>query len=66
MKECIKTFEKGIHPISYCLDFGVDGKTGETCLVEYNDMCNLGNYGVDASIYSEMLVMRWMEIVRKQ
>ena len=49
-------------PISYSLDVGVDDQ-GDTLLVEVNDCYALGNYGLDATTYTNMLYDRWKEIV---
>jgi hypothetical protein len=50
-------------PIAYGLDVGVCRQTGEPFVIEVNDACNLGNYGLDSIHYGEMIVARWFEIV---
>ena len=50
-------------PIAYGLDFAVTNE-GKTILVESNDACNLGNYGLDAIYYGEMIVARWFELTK--
>ncbi len=49
-------------PIAYGVDIGVT-KDGEPFIIEVNDGCNLGNYGLDSIHYGEMIVSRWYEIV---
>jgi len=51
-------------PSGYSLDVGVLS-TGETVLVECNDGWSLGNYGLDDSIYSNLLATRWREIIKE-
>ena len=63
-------------PIAYGSDIGVHwDKTGyepglygkgpvqQSFVLEVNDGCNLGNYGLDSIHYGEMIVSRWFEIV---
>lgn len=61
-------------PVAYGIDFAVveDEKTlppitpkdgYKTIVMEVNDGCNLGNYGLDAIHYGEMIVDRWFEIM---
>ena len=66
-------------PIAYGIDFATSWKqTHEwdrkrfpncplerpiTIVMEVNDGCNLGNYGLDYIHYGEMIVSRWFEIV---
>jgi hypothetical protein len=58
-------------PSAYGIDFGVYRKWNDagnwevrpTFVIEVNDGCNLGNYGLDAIHYGEMIVSRWFEIV---
>lgn len=49
-------------PIAYGIDIGVLAN-GDNIVIEVNDACNLGNYGLDSIYYGEMLVNRWFEIV---
>jgi len=48
----------------YALDFGVL-KNGETALVEWNDGYALGAYDLDKSLYTDLLISRWEEIIEK-
>lgn len=66
-------------PIAYGIDFAAiekpysdyDIKSGmaktlthlDTIVMEVNDGCNLGNYGLDSIHYGEMIVARWFEIM---
>lgn len=54
-------------PIAYGLDFGVTTIQGEYVpfVIESNDGCNLGNYGLDSIHYGEMIVARWFEIMEQ-
>lgn len=68
IKEAIKSYKPC--PISYGIDFAVVGKPvdgigciNSTIVLEVNDGCNLGNYGLDSIHYGEMMVSRWYEIV---
>jgi len=49
-------------PIAYGVDIGVTN-TNDSFVIEANDGCNLGNYGLDSIHYGEMIVSRWFEIV---
>lgn len=51
-------------PISYGIDFAVTS-ANKTIVLEVNDGCNLGNYGIDSIHYGEMIVDRWYEIVQQ-
>ena len=60
IKEVIKKYKPC--PIAYGIDIGVTD-TGTSVVVEVNDGCNLGNYGIDSIHYGEMIVSRWFEIM---
>jgi hypothetical protein len=49
-------------PVAYGVDIGVKA-SGESFVIEANDGCNLGNYGLDAIHYGEMIISRWTEIL---
>jgi hypothetical protein len=65
-------------PIAYGIDFAVikrpksweNGMVNDVgfhehpIVLEVNDGCNLGNYGLDSIHYGEMIVSRWMEICK--
>ena len=46
----------------FCLDFGVT-KCGETLLIEMNDGFSLGAYGLHPSLYADLIISRWEELV---
>jgi len=50
-------------PAGYSIDFGVTDK-GQTLLIECNDGWSLGNYGLNHSIYANLLLTRWLEIMK--
>jgi ATP-grasp domain, R2K clade family 2 len=50
-------------PAGYCADFGMLA-SGETVLVEVNDGYALGNAGLLASLYAELLRARWVEMMQ--
>lgn len=54
-------------PVSYGIDIAVvhDPQTRfhRDVVLEVNDGCNLGNYGIDSIHYGEMIVSRWFEIM---
>lgn len=49
---------------SYGIDFGIL-KNGETALVEWNDGFALGSYGLDKEIYTDLILSRWEEILKR-
>jgi hypothetical protein len=49
-------------PRACALDFGVV-REGSTLLVEVNDMIALGSYGIDPRLYSELIELRWEQLV---
>lgn len=50
-------------PRGCSLDFGVT-RDGRTLLVETNDGYALGNYGLEATLYAQLLEARWEELTR--
>jgi hypothetical protein len=48
-------------PCSYTIDIGIFSD-GENVVVEYDDMWSVGNYGVENTLYLEMLIDRFKEI----
>jgi len=60
IKEVVKNYKPC--PIAYGVDIGVT-KDGASFVIEANDGCNLGNYGLDYIHFGEMLVSRWFEIM---
>lgn len=49
-------------PSSYTIDIGILGD-GDNCVIEFNDMWAIGNYGVPNDIYLRMLKKRYFEIM---
>jgi ATP-grasp domain, R2K clade family 3 len=60
VKKAIKTFEPE-SPCAYALDFGLTDD-GKTSLIEFNDATSLGNYGLNAISFADMIASRWSEI----
>ena len=60
VKDAVETFADEA-PCAYALDFGLTDD-GKTSLVEFNDATSLGNYGLDAVNFADMIVSRWVEI----
>jgi hypothetical protein len=58
VEEVVKNYKPS--PVAYGVDIGV---SYQPFVIEVNDACNLGNYGLDSIHYGEMLVSRWFEIV---
>lgn len=55
-------------PVAYTMDFGVIDKQyehpdTETIVIECNDFWSIDNYGLNPTIYSNMLKDRWFEIL---
>ncbi len=61
IKQIVKTYKPC--PVAYGIDIGVNDYYG--FVIEVNDGCNLGNYGIDAIHYGEMIVSRWFEIMEQ-
>ena len=64
----VKTIEKAVEdyksgPAGYSIDFGVTSD-GRTLLIECNDGWSLGNYGLDHSMYTNLLTSRWLELMK--
>ena len=63
VSKAVRTLEaSGQATAGYGLDLGVLSG-GETALVEWNDGFSLGSYGLDASLYAELILARWRELV---
>lgn len=60
IEEAIKAYDPC--PVAYGIDFAVIDKEPGSIVLEVNDGCNLGNYGLDSIFYGEMILARWMEI----
>jgi hypothetical protein len=62
IKEVVKNHD-ALAPIAYGVDIGITHER-KSIVVEVNDGCNLGNYGLDSIYYGEMIVSRWFEIMK--
>jgi hypothetical protein len=47
---------------AYGIDFGVLAQE-DTALIELNDGFSLGSYGLDRSIYADLILARWTELM---
>jgi hypothetical protein len=62
-KAAVDTLEEsGKASSAYGIDFGVLS-SGETALIELNDGFSLGSYGLDRSVYADLILKRWTELV---
>lgn len=59
VEEVVKSYKPS--PVAYGVDIGVNEDL--QFVIEANDGCNLGNYGLDSIHYGEMIVARWFEIM---
>lgn len=48
-------------PNAYAMDFGITVE-GETILIEVNNTCSIGCYGMDPILYAKFLSARWAEL----
>jgi len=62
VENMVKTYTTS--PVAYGIDIGINREYA--FVVECNDGCNLGNYGLDSIHYGEMIVSRWLEIVNEK
>jgi hypothetical protein len=62
VEEVVRNYKNA--PAAYGVDIGVSSTYD--FVIESNDGCNLGNYGLDAIHYGEMIVSRWTEIVNEK
>lgn len=63
IQSAIRALEESGKAISaYGIDFGVL-ESGETALIEANDGFSLGSYGLERSVYADLILTRWMELV---
>ena len=62
----IDTLERsGNANAAYGIDFGVLAQ-GDTALIELNDGFSLGSYGLDRSIYADLILARWTELMSNE
>lgn len=66
IEEAKKAFEKSDkHRIAYTIDVGIDN-TGETFVIELNDMWGTGIYGAPHTEYTMAHIDRWLEIINQK
>ena len=56
---CLNDFSDS--PAAYAMDFGVTSE-GETLLIEVNNTCSIGSYGLDPILYARFISARWAEL----
>jgi hypothetical protein len=62
VSELVRTLNtSGQATAGYGLDLGVLS-SGQTALVERNDGFSLGSYGLDPTLYTELILARWCEL----
>ncbi|MEE0264108.1 MAG: ATP-grasp domain-containing protein [Acutalibacteraceae bacterium] len=59
VESCVQDFVDS--PNAYALDFGVT-KDGATNLIEVNNTCSIGSYGLDPVLYAKFISARWAEL----
>lgn len=59
VEACVKDFADA--PNAYALDFGIT-KERETVLIEVNNTCSIGSYGLDPVLYAKFISARWAEL----
>lgn len=65
VEEAINHFEASPERTNgYGIDFGVL-QNGETALIEWNDGYALGSYKLDHELYTDLIIARWEEMMRK-
>ncbi|WP_343604341.1 ATP-grasp domain-containing protein [Fluviicola sp.] len=65
VENAIGDFEKSEQRTNaYGIDFGILDD-GSTALIEWNDGFALGSYGLDKEVYTDLILTRWNEILKK-
>ena len=59
IESCIREFRDA--PDAYAMDVGVT-KENETILIEINNTCSIGSYGLEPILYAKFLSARWSEL----
>lgn len=59
IESCLKDFVDA--PNAYAMDFGITSD-GETILIEVNNTCSIGSYGLDSILYAKFISARWAEL----
>lgn len=66
VESAIKDFDQSNQRTdAYGIDFGIL-ENGETALIEWNDAIALGSYGLEKETYTELILTRWNEIIKKK
>lgn len=66
IESAINDFEKSNQRTdAYGIDFGVL-EDGTTALIEWNDGFALGSYGLDKEVYTDLILARWNELLKKR
>lgn len=52
-------------PKAYAMDFGITAD-GRTVLVEVNNTCSIGSYGLEPTLYAKFISARWAELTDTQ
>ena len=59
IEQCVQDYVDS--PKAYAIDFGVT-KDGKTVLIEVNNTCSIGSYGLYCIDYAKMISARWAEL----
>ncbi len=64
LKSAVATFSESVEASAgYAIDMGLLS-SGETALIEWNDGFSLGSYGLNPSLYTDLLIARWCELMK--
>ena len=63
IKSCVEDYVDA--PFGYAIDFGVT-RDGKTVLIEVNNTCSLGSYGLFCVDYAKLLSARWSELMNTE
>ncbi len=63
IKVCVDNYVNS--PWGYPVDFGVT-EEGKTVLIEVNNTCSLGSYGLYCVDYAKLLAARWSELTKTE
>lgn len=59
VEACVRDFEDA--PNAYAIDFGITSDH-KTILIEVNQTCSIGSYGLDPILYAKFISARWAEL----
>lgn len=63
IENCVEDFVNS--PNAYALDFGIL-RDGRTVLIEVNNTCSIGSYGLEPTLYARFISARWAEITNTE